>query len=311
MELQARLLDPAQPVRLYGTTPPRFGTPTEAVELAAERLAERLAPLPIDGVVVYDIQDEAGRSSQPRPFPFVATLDPREYARRLAARVEKPVVTYKALGTLDEAGWRAWLDEARHDYGVRFLSVVGRPTSGVKYPMSLSRAIRLASMPELGLAVGAVVIAERHSELRSESARMLAKSLDGCRYFISQTVYHAPPTQALLRDYLRDCRGAGVEPSRVVLTFAPCGRERTLAFMRWLGVHVPAETERALFAAARPLAKSIEICRDNLRRILEQPYVDALPLGINVESVSIHRDEIDASVELFHELQAVLAQARR
>jgi hypothetical protein len=93
----------------------------------------------------------------------------------------------------------------------------------------------------------------------------------------------------------------------VVLTFSPCGREKTLAFLRWLGVNVAPETERAILGASSPLAKSIEICRDNLRRILEQPYASKLPLGINVESVSINRDEIDASIDLFHALREVLA----
>ena len=151
------------------------------------------------------------------------------------------------------------------------------------------------------------MIAERHDESRSEAARLLAKSIQGCGYFISQTVYHAPPTERLLADYLRDCRGAGTDPQRVILTFAPCGRETTLAFMRWLGVNVSAETERAILGAARPLAKSIEICRDNLRRILDGAYAGEIPLGVNVESVSINRDEIDASIDLFHALREVMA----
>ena len=37
----------------------------------------------------------------------------------------------------------------------------------------------------------------------------------------------------------------------------------------------------------------------HLRRILDHEYADQIPLGINVESVSINRDEIDASVDLF------------
>jgi hypothetical protein len=41
-------------VRLYGTTPPRVGTTDDAVWSAAEKLAERLRGLPIDGFVVYD-----------------------------------------------------------------------------------------------------------------------------------------------------------------------------------------------------------------------------------------------------------------
>ena len=302
MDLRAKLPDPAQGVFLYGTTPPRLGTAPEAVAAAADKLAARLAALPLDGVVLYDIQDETGRTQLARPFPFVGTIDPREYARFF----KLPAIVYKALGRTDEPQWRAWLEQSRN---VEFLSIVGRPLSGERYALPLSRAIRIAS-DSGDFVVGGVVIAERHTAERSEAARMLAKSLEGCSYFISQTVYHAPPTQALLRDYLRDCRGAGVAPRRVVLTFAPCGRGKTLAFLRWLGVNVSAETERAILGAARPLDESIRICCDNLRRILEEPYAGELPLGVNVESVSINRDEIEASIDLFHALAAILRNSR-
>ena len=173
--------------------------------------------------------------------------------------------------------------------------------------MRLSRTLGRIAAETGRFVVGGVVIAERHDENRSEAARLLAKGIEGCGYFISQTVYHAPPTQRLLADYLRDCRGAGTAPRRVILTFAPCGREKTLGFMRWLGINIAPETERAILGAANPLAKSIEICRDNLRRILDGPYRDQIPLGVNVESVSINRDEIDASVDLFHALKEALA----
>jgi hypothetical protein len=307
MDLKAKLPDPGQTVLLYGTTPPRLGTAPESIAAAADKLAARLAGLPLDGVVVYDIQDETGRSSQARPFPFVGTVDPRVYASLLTERTGRPAIAYKALGMIPEADWRPWLAETTKK-GIEFLSVVGRPTSGVRYPLPLSRAIRIAAGPAIGLIVGGVVIAERHDAQRSEAARLLAKGLEGCRYFISQTVYHAPPTQRLLADYLRDCRGAGTTPKRVILTFAPCGREKTLAFIRWLGVNVAPGTERAILGAARPLAKSIEICRDNLRRILDGAYTNQVPLGVNVESVSINRDEIDASIDLFHALNEVMAE---
>jgi hypothetical protein len=298
MDLKSKLLDPGRKVLLYGTTPPRAGAPEDAVRSAAAKLAERLAPLPVDGVVVYDIQDETGRNAAPRPFPFTGTVDPRDYAKLLPL----PTIVYKALGNLDEAAWRSWLDETAPAHPL--VSVVGRPTSVVRHALPLSRAIRLAAER---VTVGGVLIAERHGPERSEAARLLAKGIEGCSYFISQTVYHAPPTQRLLADYLRDCRGAGVEPRRIVLSFAPAGRDKTFAFLRWLGVNVAAETERAILGAARPLAKSIDVCRENLRRILDGKYFGEIPLGISVESVSINRDEIDASIELFHVLRETLA----
>jgi 5,10-methylenetetrahydrofolate reductase len=304
--LKEKLQDPASPVLLYGTTPPRAGSTPEVVRLAADKLTARLAPLPMDGVVVYDIQDESGRTAAPRPFAFTGTIDPSQYSELLAAQTKKPAITYKCIGDLDETGWRAWLDEAARAHRIGFISIVGRPTSGVRYAMPLSQAIRLAAAHPAGFAIGGVAIAERHTAERSESARLLAKSIEGCSYFISQTVYHADASVRLLADYARDCRGAGLKPRRIVLSFAPVGREKTFQFLQWLGVRVPPETASAILGAGNPLAKSIGLCRDNLRRILEQPYAREIPLGISVESVSINKDEIDASIDLFHTLAEVV-----
>src|SRR6185503_12692732 len=106
MDLQAKLLDPTLRVRLYGTTPPRASTPPDQVAAAAEKLSARLAGLPLDAVVVYDIQDETGRTDMQRPFPFTGTLDPRDYARFF----KLPSIVYKALGNVDEAAWQSWLE---------------------------------------------------------------------------------------------------------------------------------------------------------------------------------------------------------
>lgn len=294
---------------LYGTTPPRVGTTDDAVWGVAEKLSARLAGLPVDAVVVYDIQDESGRTKVPRPFAFTGTVDPREFARLLATRTGTAAITYKAVGDLDEAAWLAWLTETAQEYGAGCLSIVGRPTSGVRYPLALSTAIRLAATHPAGFTVGGVVIAERHTEQRSESARLLTKGNEGCSYFISQTVYHPDATERLLTDYVRDCRRAGVRPQRIVLTFAPAGRHKTISFLKWLGVRIPVDIEAAILGAADPIAKSIEICIGNLRRILGHDYASEIPLGINVESVSINRDEIDASIDLFRALDAVVREA--
>lgn len=307
--LKGKLLDPNSPVSLYGTTPPRSATSDDAVQAVAEKLAARLQDLPVDGIVVYDIQDESGRTQLPRPFAFAGTIDPRRYSRLLVTETGTPTITYKCVGDLDETGWLAWLDETSNVYGAGCLSIVGRPTSGVRYPLALSTAIRLAAAHPADFTVGGVAIAERHTDLRSESARMLAKGVEGCSYFITQTVYQADATARLLNDYARDCRDAGVPPRRIVLTFAPAAREKTIAFLEWLGVRIPFETATTILGATNPIARSIEICRDNLRRILDHDYAREIPLGINVESVSINRDEIDASVELFRTLHGVMRES--
>lgn len=309
MNLRAKLHDARRWVRLYGTTPPREGTTGEVVMNAAAKLVERVQRLPLDGFVVYDIQDESARTSEPRPFPFVRTVDPRVYSRLLAARTGIPAICYKSIGLITESEWRAWLDETGRDFGIEYLSIVGRPTSrGGPYPLSLDQAIRLAAAHEHNYLIGGVALPERHREGSPESGRMIDKAADGCSFFVSQTVYHAATTVKMLSDYARDCAAAGVAPQRVILTFAPVGRAKTMTFVKWLGVAMPPETERAILEAAAPLSRSIEICRANLEQILEQDYVGRVPLGINVESVSINKEEIDASVDLFHALDSLLPE---
>src|SRR2546430_12857722 len=128
MDLRPRLADRGEPVFLYGTTPRRSGATAGQVSEAAEKLAARMRPLALDGLVVYDIQDESGRTSQPRPFPFIGTVDPRRYASLLAERTGLTPITYKALGSMAEAPWQAWrVASGQADPPVG--SVGARPTS--------------------------------------------------------------------------------------------------------------------------------------------------------------------------------------
>lgn len=307
MNLEEKLPDTRRFVALYGTTAPRADLPEDRVLKAADRLSERIRNLPLDGLVVYDVQDEPGRSTEPRPFPFLPTLDSRTYAKLLRELSTQQVVTYKSIAGMTAAQWQPWLTETREEYGISYLSLVGLSSSGVDHQgLSLSQATQVAASHPGGFTLGGVVIAERHSAQRPESTRILHKARNGCRFFISQAVYDPAPTIQLLDDYYRLCLAEGATPSRIILTFIPCGRAKTLEFIRWLGVSVTPQAMQAILEAPVPIDKSIEICAENLRAILDQEYAEYLPLGINVESVSINREEIDGSINLFHTLQEVL-----
>ena len=307
--LEEKLIAPGGAVRLYGTTPPRAGASDEVVRSAAGKLNERIERLPLDGLVVYDLQDETGRTAVPRPFPFARTIDSRAYAALLGELTGHPAIAYKCIGMLQEAEWGSWLEETGRTHHIRSLSIVGRPTSaGARSAMSVTRALDLAAVHPARFLLGGVAIAEREDASLRESHRMVGKIRAGCGFFVSQAVYSPEPTIRLLGDYARVCRDADLAPRRIVLTFTPCGREKTMAFIKWLGIAVPEATERAILTAPNALAKSIEIGRDNLRRILDDAAAQALPLGVNVESGSINRAEIAASIDLFHALSEVLAE---
>jgi hypothetical protein len=307
MSFETNLKEMKRFTLLYGTTPPRLGTTESDIASAAVKLAARIKLLPLDGIVVYDVQDESVRTIEPRPFPFLPTLDSRVYSKMLNDLAGVPIITYKCVAQMEKEEWKAWLDEAAQTYGLSCLSLVGSPTAkALKPPMTLPEAVRIAATHERRFTLGGVCIAERHKPGRSESQRMLQKAEDGCSFFISQAIYSPETTIQLLKDYWSDCQRSGVAPKRVVLTFTPCGRAKTLTFIKWLGVNVAQTTEQAILSAADPLAKSIQICCETLSRILDEEFCDFLPLGINVESVSINKLEIDGSIELFHELQKML-----
>jgi hypothetical protein len=308
MKLKTKLPDARQFVSFYGTTAPRADLPPERVIRAADKLSERIRNLPLDALVVYDVQEEPGRNPEPRPFPFLPTLDSRIYAKMLSDRTAQPVVTYKSILGMNRDAWEPWLTETGDNYGINFLSLVGMSSSSIDHNgITLTEATQAAATHPAGFTLGGVVIAERHSPERPETERLLHKMRNGCSFFISQAIYDPATTIQLLTDYHQLCEREGIAPTRIIMTFIPCGRAKTLEFIKWLGVGISDETMQSILDASAPLAKSIEICRDNLRMILDQPYADHLPLGINVESVSINREEIDASIDLFHVLQEVMA----
>ncbi|NNJ12015.1 hypothetical protein EKD04_016915 [Chloroflexales bacterium ZM16-3] len=306
INLQAKLTDRQQFVTLYGSTPPRAGSSDEQIALAAERRAERVRGLPLDGLVVYDVQDESGRTEEPRPFPYQPTVDPRIYAQQLQERIGAPAITYKSVGTLAEDDWIAWLREAHHDYGIGQFILVG---SSVPVPppgtLFVDRAMQLAREHMPTAMLGGVAIAERHTPEYDESQRLVLKAAQGSHFFVSQVVYDPEPTLRLLADYAQACRLKGVAPQRVVLTFSPCGRPGTMTFLKWLGVAIAPETERSILNSATPFATSIQICQANLRAILDNAAAESIPLGVNIESVSTHRDELAASADLVQALHNV------
>lgn len=306
MPFDLTLTDPRRFALLYGTTPPRADAPPERVQLAAQRLAERVAALPLDGLVVYDVQDESPRTPQPRPFPFLPTLEAPQYGTILRELTDLPVITYKCVVAETETTWPDWLDQAQQTQGVRYLSLVGLSSAkDARSCIPLTRALELAAAHPANFVLGGVAIAERHQLGRSESQRLIQKTQRGCRYFISQAVYDAEPSIRMLSDYASECAKAGLQPQRIMLDFVPMGRPQTLTFIRWLGIAVPDATAAMILNDPAPLSRSIAVCRDLLRQILDQPYVEQIPLGITVESVSINKEEIGATIELLHTLRDV------
>lgn len=301
--LAEKLLAREAGVCLYGLAPPKQATPPDQLETIIEQQRTRLGTLPVDGVIVYDIQDEAERTSAPRPFPFLPTLDPEDYAHRHLGGLAVPKIVYRCVNRDTPDGFVRWLQGARP--GPRISVLVGAPSRRAQAGLPLTDAYGLVRRHCPGLLLGGIAIAERHARNRDEHERILAKTRQGCRFFVTQAVYDVEPTKALLADYAGAVGREGGAPLPIILTFSPCGSVKTLAFMKWLGVAFPPWLEGELQGARDPLAKSLEVCEHLFAEARNFARGRGIPLGVNVESVSIRKAEIEASVELLRRLRRI------
>ena len=301
--LSDRLRDGNSGICLYGFAPPKQATPSNQLEIIVAQQVARLGSLPADGLIVYDIQDETERVSAERPFPFLPTLSPDIYAHHHLACLAVPKIVYRCVNRDTPEDFVRWLENANTAVPPRISVFVGAPSNRSHAGLSLMDAYALARQQSPTLLLGGIAIAERHARRLDEHERLLAKTEQGCRFFVTQAVYDVASTKSLLSDYALAVRSKGGKPLPVILTFSPCGSQKTLAFMKWLGIAFPRWLENELRFAADPLAKSLDLCERIFAEVWEYAREKDIPLGVNVESVSIRKAEIEASVELLHLLR--------
>ncbi|TIC81319.1 5,10-methylenetetrahydrofolate reductase [Nocardioides sp. GY 10113] len=302
MDLTSRLSSGQGDLVLFAVTPPRRSTPADRLPEIARATIERLDHLDLDGLILYDIDDESSRNPTERPFPFSPTVDPATYRAEHLQAWRTPVVVYRAVGKYQPDELRTWLTE--QDPRSTLTVMVGAASSGTSAPVSLADAQALRAQVSPELLLGGVAIPERHSRRENEHLRLIAKQEAGCRFFVTQVVYDLNAAKNLVSDYRYECESRGLAPVPIVFTFSVCGSMKTLEFLRWLGVDVPRWIENDLRHAANPLRASLEQAVVTAVELIDFCRRLGVPFGINVESVSIRREEIEASVELAAQLTA-------
>lgn len=290
----------------YGITPPKRSTSEERRREIAERQSQRIQGLPLDGLIVYDIQDESARTSAPRPFPYLEAIDPGEYAYDYLQAVELPKVVYRCVASMEPAELQRSLGRLQDNAGLSVF--VGAASRTSKRLQELSEAHALRRQQFRDVPVGGVLIAERHAATRNEHERVLAKVDQGCSFFVSQAVYSAVDTKNVLSDLYYACERAGRQVPPVLVTLTPCGSTKTLEFLGWLGVSLPHWLENELVHAHDILETSVDLCTEAFAGLLDFARDKGIPLGCNVESVSLRKQEIDASVELLHRVARLLGK---
>ncbi len=305
-----RLTSPTPDVCLYGLAPPKRNTDLAKLAAIAEAQTRRLQTLAADAVVVYDLQDESTRRPDAdRPFPFLPTLPPASYAYESLAALDVPKIVYRCVAQDTKESFSSWLTQPAPG-GVaspRFSVLVGAPTkAATPSGLSLSEAYAVARAHARDWWFGGVAIAERHARRGDEHTRLLHKTAAGCRFFVTQAVYDAGATKSLMSDYARALRQSGQVPMPLIFTFSPCGSLKTLELMKWLGIAFPRWLENELLDARDILETSTRLCIDTWKEVLAFAREKALPVGLNVESISIRKEEVEASAALFSALRSHL-----
>jgi hypothetical protein len=304
VDLHRRIAARSGELLFFAVTPPKLATSGEEAAEIGRATLERLRSLPLDGLVLYDIGEESERNPEERPFPFLPTMDPADYLARDLGALEVPAIVYRAVGKYEEDRLRAWIEE--QDPGRALAVFVGASSREQAVHTSLRRAyeLRREARPELPL--GGVAIAERHARQGDEHLRLIAKQEAGCSFFITQIVYDVNAAKDLISDYHHECVARSIEPAPLVLSFSVCGSLKTLEFLRWLGVAVPRWIENELRHADDTLDASYEQAVASAVDLIAFCRRLGMPFGLNVESVSIRKVEIEASVRLAARLGAEL-----
>lgn len=289
---------------LFALTPPRATSAGDRAQEIADATLARLRPLHVDGLILYDIADEAARNPAERPFPFIPTLDPAAYLADNLTSWGRPVIVYRAVEKYTPAELRAWFEE--QDASRVMTVLVGAAGTRGRSDMSLTQAQALCREANPELLVGGVAIPERHTRRDDEHLRLLAKQEAGNRFFVTQIVYDVNAAKNLVSDYHYACAERGTVVAPIVFTFSVCGSMRTLEFLRWLGVDVPRWIENDLRHATDALDASYHLALATAADLITYCRELGVPFGINVESVSIRRVEIEMAVRLAEQLSAAL-----
>lgn len=307
-EVLRRLIEDGRgEVLLFGLTPPRLSATPEKVGEVAGRTLARIDSIDVDGVVLYDLDDESDRTDDPRPFPFSPTMDPSQYADTWLQPSPGPTVIYRSVGKYTPEQLSDWMRAQEPGLMTVF---VGASSQGKQVRTSLREAMRLRRELRPDLLLGGVTIPERHSQRGVEHERLLSKQASGCSFFVSQVVYQVETAKDLASDYVYAAREQGVRPAPLIFTLSLCGSAKTLEFMRWLGVDVPSWVSNEILRDQDPLRFSLERCVRVAEELTDFCRYLELPFGFNVESVSNRKVEIEATVELARRVRGVLASGK-
>jgi hypothetical protein len=302
--LKDKILNKKAGILTYGLTPPKQNSEAEKVLEIAQKQFERINSIDIDALIIYDVQDEASRVSEERPFPFLPTIDPIIYSKDYMKELKIPKILYRCVGKYSEEELsKHILSDIVDD---QFAVYVGASARNQEVKLSLAEAQRLTRKLNPKITFGGVVIPERHTKYGDEHLRVIEKVNNGCKFFVSQAIYNIEASKNFMSDYYYYCQNNNIEMVPILFNFTPCGSEKTLDFMKWLGISIPRWLENDLKHSKDILDKSVNLTKDIFEELFSFGMEKGIPVGCSIESVSTRKVEIEASIELVKDVKAII-----
>ncbi len=310
MTFKDRILNRESGLIFYSFAPPKISTEETKVEAIASKQTEQLSKLDIDALILYDIQDESLRTNEERTFPYIPTIAPDDYSKKYLAELKIPRIVYKSIANHTKEMFHDWLHKNSDLESVVFVGASSQQQ--IRHTnFSLSDAYDLRGQNFSHLLLGGVTIPERHRKKGDEHQRLRNKTENGCSFFVSQCVYGITEAKNLLSDYYYFSLENGYTMAPVIFTLSPCGSIKTLKFMQWLGIEVPNWLYNDLKHSRDILEASVSTSLKIAEELLNFSIKKGIPIGFNIESVSIRKEEIDASIRILNNVLDMVVPAGR
>ncbi|MGE3165357.1 MAG: hypothetical protein AB7O52_10670 [Planctomycetota bacterium] len=296
------------PELILEVVPPPSALSEAGIDSRLELVARIGAHVPIRAVNIPEIREETSKSAGgERRTAFEERVEPRVLAARIQEQLGVPAIINRVVVHLDSRRQADWFRETYEVFGVRNFVLVGGERSHVQYPgPSVAEANLLIrqALPHADLRVGNISIPGRRSRM-DESERMAQKAAHGVDFFTTQIVYHCEEFTGLL-DGIAE-RQPGVATVPIFLSVCPLKTPHSVAFLRWLGVHIEEPLEATLLAdgAKQLLACSLEHLVGTWRSIRSHCVARGLkqPIGVNIAPVG--PIPVSATVKLARELARI------
>ena len=300
MRFRDKILKGERPVVVYEIIPPRIIDGT--IESYSEKISSLLSQTHIDAINIPEVHAEESRGV--RPVEDRVRAEPREFGKMIQDSVGIEAIVNRVSVHQSLECQREWFRTTREDFGIDNIVIVGGESSKIKYPgpgvIETAKMIREINSEEgPAIFVGGISLPAR----KSESKRMLKKGSVGNEFFTTQVLYDGDDVKKMLGHYSRVCGEKGIEPKRVLLSFAPISTVKNLEFLKWLGVEIPREAEDYLIedtgaTKERSIDLSLGILDEILNHISENDI--QVPIGLNIEHIMAYNFQY--SVELLQKM---------